>query len=502
MSGVIEIGRTQVYPGPRWRLLCGSYTGAQRFAVDELQRMAQACLPYVLEVGPAPATSPGYTAPLILVGTVAEHALLRRLAEAGVIAVPDRSGGYTIAALDAPWQPPQRLLLVAGADAAGVLHGVADLNTRVLGGDAFEERHASRRRTLDELKPFGCTQAPRVDDRGIWTWGYVIYDYRRFLDNMARLRMNLLTIWNDAPPVNAPQIVEYAHQRGVRVVWGFHWGWGARQLNLADATHVAALKRHVLETYERDYAGLPHDGIYFQTVTEHHDTMLAGAPLARRVCAVVNEIGGALLERHPRLWIQFGLHATSIREHWTEFAALDPRITITWEDAGVIPYAYWPLPDFREGVSTAFAKGLDNVERTIGYSRQLAALRGGQEFAMVAKGFGHLRWGVEFENHGPFILGERSPRFVQERHAMTLARWQRYNGYWLAHLPAAARFYREVLAAGPRRTLVTALVEDSLFEASIQPAIALFAHLLWDPDTPEPELIRRAFSAYYREMEG
>ena len=61
---------------------------------------------------------------------------------------------------------------------------------------------------------------------------------------------------------------------------------------------------------------------------------------------------------------------------------------------------------------------------------------------------------------------------------------------------------RHGLAAGPRRTLVTALVEDSLFEASIQPAIALFAHLLWDPDTPEPELIRRAFSAYYREMEG
>jgi hypothetical protein len=43
------------YPGPRWRLVYGSYEGVEQFAVDELQRAVQRYLPYVLEVQPAAA---------------------------------------------------------------------------------------------------------------------------------------------------------------------------------------------------------------------------------------------------------------------------------------------------------------------------------------------------------------------------------------------------------------------------------------------------------------
>ena len=48
--------------------------------------------------------------------------------------------------------------------------------------------------------------APALENRGLWTWGYVIYDYRRYLDNMARLKLNMLVVWNDCAPRNEPYI--------------------------------------------------------------------------------------------------------------------------------------------------------------------------------------------------------------------------------------------------------------------------------------------------------
>ena len=47
-----------------------------------------------------------------------------------------------------------------------------------------------------------CVHAPQVRRRGLWTWGYVIYDYRRYLANMARLKLHEIVIWNDYAPLN------------------------------------------------------------------------------------------------------------------------------------------------------------------------------------------------------------------------------------------------------------------------------------------------------------
>jgi hypothetical protein len=54
----------------------------------------------------------------------------------------------------------------------------------------------------------------------------------------------------------------------------------------------------------------------------------------------VNETGRALLAITPDLRIQFGLHATSIVGNYPDLEELDPRISIIWEDAGVMPYDY------------------------------------------------------------------------------------------------------------------------------------------------------------------
>jgi hypothetical protein len=40
--------------------------------------------------------------------------------------------------------------------------------------------------------------------------------------------------------------------------------------------------------------------------------------------------------------------------------------------------------------------------------------------------------------------------------------------------------------------LATALVEDSMFEARIQPGVALLAEMLWNPNQPDPDILARA----------
>ena len=77
------------------------------------------------------------------------------------------------------------------------------------------------REAFDALPEFSRTEAPVIENRGVWTWGYVIYDYRRFFDNMARLKMNRLAVWNDVPPINCRQFIPYAHSRGIKVILGF-----------------------------------------------------------------------------------------------------------------------------------------------------------------------------------------------------------------------------------------------------------------------------------------
>ena len=66
------------------------------------------------------------------------------------------------------------------------------------------------------LTPEEWASAPRILHRGLWTWGLAVYDWRGYLENMARLRLNEVIIWNDFAPLNGQEIVAYAHTLGIR----------------------------------------------------------------------------------------------------------------------------------------------------------------------------------------------------------------------------------------------------------------------------------------------
>jgi hypothetical protein len=486
-SQLVQRQYPRYWPGVRWEIAFGSYEGVERFAVDELQRMAQLPFLYVLKVGPAKGIKPAEREHLILVGTAKNNSLLRQLIEHGKLQPPKGTEGYSVACLDSPWKQAQRVIAVVGTDPNGVLYGVEDLNARVLADNLKREQ-------FDGLKDFAFSEAPAIRYRGIWSWAYVIYDYRRFFDHMARLKMNTAILWNDVLPLNCREVIDYAHSRGVRVVLGFQWGWGVDRLNLADPAQRKAIKREVLANYRDNYRSLPIDGIYFQTSTENNQVMVGGKSTAQLACDWVNDIAAEVFKASPKLRIEFGLHGSSIRDHYLDLKLLDPRITITWEDVGVLPYSYDPvLPDPADAES---ADPYRSLKATIDYSKKIAAFRANKEFSIVAKGWIQLPWQTS-EHHGEYIVGERDRAFIVDRLAARHERWDFVNSLWEKNYPLAARFYREVLACGVKRMAVTGLIEDGMFEERIQPSVALFAATLWNPYAPDDELLRRASSEYY-----
>ena len=485
------------YEGPRWQILYGQAEGVEGFALTELQRMVQGFLPYVVAVTQAEPDVCSRAQHSMILGTAADNPLIAELSAQGLISLPDMPQGYTVACFASPWHEGGKTVAIAGYDAAGVLYGVEDFNARILSAVVMPDDPAVNRRSLDEMENFVFSEYPLVGNRGIWSWGYVIYDYRRFIDNMARLKMNMLTIWNDCPPLNIREVIDYAHSRGVRIILGFHWGWGLEDIDLSKPEDRRKLQDEVIANYNADYRRLGLDGIYFQTLTEHNDLFVNGRSVASLVCDLVNEISAELFRQEPDLYIQFGLHAMSVLDNYTDLAGLDKRVVIVWEDAGVMPYSYNPVAD---GVEPGLDKPshLDTAQATLKYSRKIASFRPETEFAMVPKGFICLRWLAEFEHHGSFIMGERDAGFIRRRLEERRPRWDRVNELWVRNLSTASRFFREMLEASPAGMTVTGLVEDGMFEESIQLSVALLAEILWNPCRRDSELLQRAMSPYYR----
>jgi hypothetical protein len=471
------------YPGPRWSIHFGCREGVEKFALEELHAVAQSCLPYTIEVRAAADCEPREHG--LLLGTPDNHPLIRQLVQENRLRMPDQPEGFTIASIPSPWNAQCRLVVIAGNTPVAVLYGVETLNSQVLSKKAGLE---PSRCALNGLVDFEIRDYPRIAERGIWTWGYVIYDYRRFLDHMARLRLNTLTIWNDTPPLNCQDVIEYAHTRGIQVILGFPWGWGM-EYDLSDPADRSRIEAQVLQHYQTEIAPLTPDGIYFQTLTEHRNTRLGERSVATITCELVNEIAAKLYAITPGLKIQFGLHATSIQNNYADLNGLDPRVAIIWEDAGALPYSYTPRLKDR---GRSFAK-------TLAYSTDLAAFRPRTPFGMVPKGWTCLDWLHEFEHHQAYLLGARSRRHIRLKFARLRPRWALVNLLWRLFYRKGIEFYRSMFEVTQGNMIVQALVEDGLLEERIQPALSLYAETLWNPLEDARNILNQSRSAYYRE---
>ncbi len=403
----------------------------------------------------------------------------------GYIQVPEKEQGYSIYVGKNP--SGGMLVIICGVDDAGVLYGAVDFCNNYLGRVMWKSGHndimkSSFFHVVSEgnVKEWRTSSAPAVLRRAIWTWGHVVYDYKNFIDNMVLLKLNELVLWNDFVPLNAKEVVEYAHARGIAVIWGYAWGW---DVNCAEnditSEYLEKVQKNVIERYKKDYDGLG-DGIYFQSFTELHVDEINGKCIASVVTDFVNDTAKKLLDEYPNLELQFGLHATSVKEHLVEFKRLDERVRIVWEDCGAFPYDY-----------DAF--NVNDFDKTEAFTEKLLNLRQNEKFGAVLKGQTNLDWMsfkhlTESQN-----MGVESADFIQNRAKEKSKLWKIIQSYWLENGEYARRLIQQV--SKNKFALLEMLVEDGCFEQNINVATALCAEFMWNPNKTYLETLGKV-SAY------
>ena len=426
---------------------------------------------------------------VIAVGRTETHPILKKYAERGILCVPDAENGYAIHVGKDIENEEKSIILIAGADELGVLYACTDFCNKYLARLSLEGwyyRDGHFKQLLDGgLFPFSLSTEPRIPTRAIWTWGHMIYDYRGFFDNMARLRLNEAVIWNDRCPLNAEDIVSYAHSLGIKIVWGYAWGWDQsstleKTVAESDDAMLLRIKEKAIDTYEKEYSGLG-DGIYFQSFTEIEKASVNGKSVADLVVRLVNETAGELLARYPDLHIQFGLHATSVKTKTDIIAKVDPRVYIVWEDCGAFPYSY--RSDDRGHTKYSHRTDLSpSFEETIALTDTLVTLRGeGERFGTVLKGLVCLDWGRFKHFSHPYVMGEYPMEFIKARAAIKSPLWKNVTSGWLRNADLA----RETVALIAKKNaapIVEMLVEDGCLEDSIPLPVAILSEMLWDPD--------------------
>ena len=368
---------------------------------------------------------------------------------------------------------------IEGADDAGVLYGCSDFYDRYL--LPIEYPHNGWKYVFNPFdKPLPdaeISSAPAIKNRGIWTWGHVIYDWRGFIDNMVKLKMNVITVWNDFPPLNAKDMVAYAHDCGIKVIWGYPWLWDTDCLK-ADISDLGKAAKAAFDRYERDYASVGGDGIYFQSFTETKSETIGGRLIADAVTELVNRGAAMFFEKYPGIELQFGLHAESVKERLSYIKNIDPRIRIVWENCGAFPFSYIP-------------NDVADFGKTADFVRTLTHLRENERFGAVTKGLVKLDWNAFEHPRGPMAFGATSEKFKENRIVRKHKFWKYIQAYWLTNAPKAGEMMRLMAKETDGDTYVTALIEDGMFEREIMYPAAVSAEFMWDGESDFTDIMNR-----------
>lgn len=381
------------------------------------------------------------------------------------------------------------IAIIEGSDEKGVLYGCADFyNKYLINAQYTDDYHTCRKNPFSEKLPnFEYTSHPAVENRGIWTWGDVIYDYRAFIDNMVKLKMNSLIIWNDEAPVNGKELVDYAHSCGVKIIWGYAWGWDI-DCKKTDISSINDSIPKIVEKYEKDYLPLGGDGIYFQSFTEVHEEEIDGVLIAKAVTEFVNNASRELLGKYPDLELKFGLHAMSVKEKLDYIKNVDRRVRIVWEDCGAFPFAYMPHKT-------------ENFDETSAFVEKISSLRGeNDKFGAVTKGICARHWGEFKHCHGPVYIGVSSKKFRRKRESKKEDIWKYVQSGWLTNAEYAARAIKLMADKKNGKLIITGLIEDAMFEETVMLPSAVYSELLWNPEQDINKLIGETARRSYVEF--
>ncbi len=466
----------------QWTILCTKYTGIQKTAVHRLKAAIESYLdpatvlqtPVGIHVVTEKTTLP--TGRHIFLGVGEENPYAPHQGtgkpEEYTIVVPEMENGV-------------QDISITGSDENGLLYGVVDFIGRYIphalySGTTGNPYYMHPLFTDAPMKPYHHTSSPEIARRGLWTWGHTITDYRGYIDNMVTCKLNTLVIWNNLRPANAADVVAYAHANGIRLLYGFAWGWSTDHGENA-IRHALSHRQDVVDEYVRDWADTGCDGIYFQSFTETSEEVIGGILIAEAVTEYVNDIAGRLWQITPELTIQFGLHATSVEKKREYIARTDPRIEIVWEDCGAFPFSYTP-----ERI------GQDDYCDTQEKVEMLSVLRGDDDrFGCVFKGLTCLNWDTFRYPTEPYLIGEASESLKAARLAEKRPIWRYVQAHWLQSGWYAHNMFRALSDRKNGNFTALALVEDGMFEAACHFPVLFYGEMLWAPHGDTEEMLRR-----------
>ena len=371
--------------------------------------------------------------------------------------------------------------IIEGADDAGALYGSLDFYNKYIVDFEYTDNdkcYIMNPFEGETLPDYSFYSSPAIKNRGIWTWGHVIYNYKGFFDNMMKLKMNTVIIWNDFVPFNAKDIINYAHSLNIKVIFGFSWLWDVDCARV-DLKNLDGYSRTIFQKYENEYAQLGLDGIYFQSFTELHTEEIGDVLIADAVTDFVNKTSKLFFDKYPELELQFGLHASSVKQRLNYIKNVDKRVRIVWEDCGAFPFSYIP-------------NDISAFDETIKLTEKIACLRGADDrFGVVTKGLTKLDWSAFEHPEGSQNIGTSTEFFKQNRIARKAKIWKYLQAYWLTNGGKAHDMVQLMNKIKKGDLYITALIEDGMFEEKMMFPAVLFSEMLWDCHSETNEIINQ-----------
>ena len=473
-----------------WKLVYSDYSGMEKKAIELVSAEMGAHLNrdkgvFSLHVFPCVKVTEITDFNAVVVGCYDTNELIRKYIKKDEI--PEN--GYVVKVMDNPDNEALKIMIVAALEQRNVFYGAVELVDDYF---SFAAPAHGGLRMVDEIflqekmPDYYHASAPKFKTRSVFTWGQPILDYRNYIENMARLKLNQLIIWNDFVPVNAKEMIEYAHSCNIKVIWGFSWLWDTN-CTLVDMDNLYDSIDGILQKFEKEYYPLNVDGIYFQSFTELRTDKIGDVLIADAVTKFVNKTASRFFEKFGEMELQFGIHATSVKEKLSYIKNLDPRVRLYWEDCGSFPFSYIP-------------KDIETYDETKEFVIKTTSLRESEKFGAVTKGLVWLDW-KEFEHlPGSFYIGKCSKPVIHNRVERKRRIWRYIQAYWLTNADKAYDMIKTMCSKTDGDLYLTALVEDGMFEENIMFPVALYSEMLWNTNGDLKEMISDVSLRSYTEF--
>ena len=428
---------------------------------------------------------------IIVVGVPSANATLRRYlggdpsgatvngrdARSPSAAVQERVpvGGYLIKTLH---EKGRNIVLIAGDSPEAVLWATFDFLDVVaptLESEISSQhgRYAGTFFRAEKIPEYECRRAPQTSVRSIFSWGHVVDDYRTTFREMARARFNRAILWNDQLVVNARDVVECAHSWGVKVYWGFSWGWTLSGKD-AEGLDFGKLADDIVAEWRRMWKPMGGDGIYFQSFTETSKREIGGRSIPEAVTELVNAVAARIRAEAPGTDIVFGLHSNSMKRDGAEaaIAKTDPTLEILWENCGGFPF--WETDGKVKPPDVAFCDRILALNPSVGLAWK-AQLR--------------MDWKNYVPPAGPFMLGCAGERLLARDRAVTVPRYASFDEDWILNGRLAYDFVRHIRAGLHPPKEFNAVAE---YNPPYGFATHCQAELFWNSDDSWEEITKRA----------